>query len=177
MLKKGDVIFIANTMEVNISSLSTGYNNFSFYHCCLYIGNNKIIEAVTNDGVIIDNLDKYKKNTKLIARVNENIYFIEKLINKAKQFIGYKYNNLFLPNSKNKLYCSELIHLSFKSANNNQYYFKEHTLNYIDPLTNKIPSYWLNLYKENNINIPQGEKGSHPNNLSLDNRFIFREII
>ena len=177
MLKKGDVIFIADTSEVNISNLSKGYNDYSFYHCCLYIGKNQIIEALTNNGVIIDDLDKYNKNIKLISRVNENTFFIEKVINQAKKFVGYKYNNLFLPNLENKLYCSELIHQAFKFANNNKFYFEEHTLNYIDLVTNKIPDYWLNLYKRNNIKIPQGQKGSHPNNLSLDNRFIFRKFV
>lgn len=169
-LIKGDVIFIADKSEKNISSLSNGYNGVSFYHCGIYIGDNEIIEAVTYNGVIEANLNKYSSNKKLIARTDLSLEILENMIFKAKSFLGFSYNDLFLADQKNSLYCSELIHKAFAMAIGRPY-FKEHTLNYYCLETHQISDYWHNLYAEHNLKVPQGEKGSHPNNLSLDEKF------
>ncbi|QLE79811.1 hypothetical protein FLM55_08740 [Francisella sp. Scap27] len=174
-LIKGDVIFIANESEENISSLSSGFSGVSFYHCGIYIGDNKIIEAVTYQGVIEANLDKYKSNKKLVARTDLDSYTLERIISKAKSFIGFKYNDFFLPNQDKALYCSELIHEAFARTLGKPY-FQEQTLNYYCLETHKISDYWQNLYAEQGLEVPQGEKGSHPNNLSLDEKFIEKFI-
>lgn len=58
-LKKGDVVFIVDKAEKNISSLSTGFGGYSYYHCALYIGDGSIIEAIPVAGVIKVKLSKY----------------------------------------------------------------------------------------------------------------------
>ena len=59
MFKKGDVIFIVDNAENNISSLPTGFSGYSYYHCALYIGKGDIIEAIPVAGVIHAKLSKY----------------------------------------------------------------------------------------------------------------------
>jgi len=170
-LKVGDVIFIADSNEKNISSLSVGYAGLSYYHCGIYLGDGKLIEAVKYHGVIIDNVAKYCDNKILVARVDLTPNSIAKVITTAKGFVGYKYNDLFLPNQPNKLYCSELIHLAF-FAINDEYFFTQHTLNYFSLSDGKISDFWIELYAKHGYEVPQGEKGSHPNNLSLDEMFV-----
>lgn len=63
-LKKGDVIFIVDEAEKNISNLFTGFGGYSYYHCALYMGNGDIIEAIPVAGVIQTKLSKYS-NKKL----------------------------------------------------------------------------------------------------------------
>lgn len=175
-LIRGDIVFIADKSEKNISSLSCGYDGVSFYHCGIYTGNDTIIEAVTYKGVIEANLNKYKPNKKLVARTDLSQQLLEDVITQAKSFIGFRYNDFFLPNQQNSLYCSELVHKAF-AISLGKPYFKEHTLNYYCLETRKISNYWHNLYAENGLKVPQGEKGSHPNNLSLDSKFTTRFFI
>lgn len=169
-LKTGDVIFIADSDEKNISNLSVGYGGLSYYHCGIYIGEGKLIEAVKYHGVIEDDISKYRNKKILAARTNLNIDDIQKVISTANSFIGYKYNDLFLPNQVNKLYCSELVHLAFFEINRIDF-FTQHTLNYFSVEDGLISDFWIRFYAEQGYGVPQVEKGSHPNNLSLDSKF------
>ena len=169
-LKVGDVIFIADNDEKNISSLSVGFGGLSYYHCGIYVGDGKLIEAVKYHGVVIDEVSKYSDNKILAARVNLTLDAIQKVINTAKSFIGHKYNDLFLPNQSDRLYCSELIHSAF-FALDNEAFFTQHTLNYFSLEDEKISDFWIEFYADHGYEVPQGEKGSHPNNLSLDKKF------
>ena len=47
-----------------------------------------------------------------------------------REFIGFSYNDLFLPDTKCKLYCSELIYVAYNRTSNSKY-FTQHRLNYI----------------------------------------------
>ncbi|MDE5005023.1 hypothetical protein NAI73_11225, partial [Francisella tularensis subsp. holarctica] len=64
--KKGDVVFIVDKAEKNISSLSTGFGVYSYYHCALYIGYGSIIEAIPVEGVIQVKLYKYSDKKTLV---------------------------------------------------------------------------------------------------------------
>ncbi|WP_150466951.1 YiiX/YebB-like N1pC/P60 family cysteine hydrolase [Francisella sp. SYW-9] len=172
-LKKGDVLFISDSSEKNISELSRGYAQDSYYHCALYIGSGEIIEAVKVGGVIKSNISKYLNKKILAARVNESNNFLDKVILQAKEFIGFSYNDLFLPDIKRKLYCSELIHEAFNLASK-QKYFTQHELNYISENDSTISQYWIEFYNQYGLKVPQGLSGSHPNNLSLDEKFYKR---
>lgn len=175
-LKKGDVVFIVDEAEKNISSLSNGFGGYSYYHCALYIGDGNIIEAVPVAGVIQAKLSKYSNKKTLVARVSESKEFLQEVVNNAREFIGFAYNDLFLPDLKDKLYCSELIHLAFNSVFGDKY-FAQHTLNYIALNDIEVSKYWIDFYGEHGLKVPQGEPGSHPNNLSLDKKFTHRAFL
>lgn len=172
-LQDGDVVFIVDETEKNISRLSVGFGGYSYYHCALYIGNGEIIEAVTYHGVIKDGLSKYKNKKKLICRVDEKTDFLEDVVLQAHKFLGHGYNDLFLPSTKNKLYCSELIHEAFNQVGDDKY-FEQHKLNYIATDDLDVSQFWIDFYAQYGLKVPQGESGSHPNNLSLDEKFIHR---
>lgn len=168
-LEKGDIIFIVDTTEKNISELSVGFGGYSYYHCALYIGDGEIIEAVSSHGVIQDSLSKYTNYKILVGRVDETKNFLARVILQAKEFLDYEYNDLFLPNIANKLYCSELIHQVFNLVSARKY-FTQHKLSYIAPNNSEVSQYWIDFYGKHGLKVPHGESGSHPNNLSLDNK-------
>ncbi|QIV96370.1 permuted papain-like amidase YaeF/Yiix C92 family enzyme [Allofrancisella inopinata] len=172
-LRKGDVLFIVDGYEKNISNLSVGYGDYSYYHCSLYIGDSRIIESVKTVGVIIADLAKYSNNKILVGRTAQKDDFLNNVIKYAHKLIGCQYNDLFLPNQSGKFYCSELIHEVFALANKN-IFFKMHTLNYISPGDLEVCKYWSDFYSQYGLKVPQGEIGSHPNNLSLDEKFKYR---
>ncbi|AEE87773.1 hypothetical protein FNFX1_1387 [Francisella cf. novicida Fx1] len=172
----GDVVFIVDDAEKNISSLSKGFGGYSYYHCALYIGNGNIIEAIPVAGVIKVKLSKYSDKKTLVARVSEREEFLQEVVDNANEFIGFAYNDLFLPNTEGKLYCSELIHAAFNCASNSKY-FTQHNLNYIAAENHAVSQYWLDFYSEYGLKVPQGQPGSHPNNLSLDDKFTYKAFL
>ncbi|KEI34612.1 hypothetical protein FRA_50c14820 [Francisella sp. W12-1067] len=172
-LRKGDVLFIVDSYEKNISNLSVGYGDYSYYHCSLYIGDSRIIESVKTEGVIIADLARYSNNKILVGRTAQKDDFLNNVIKYAHKLIGCQYNDLFLPNQSGKFYCSELIHELFKYANKG-IFFKEHYLNYISLNDLSVSQYWKDFYGQYGLKVPQGEVGSHPNNLSLDEKFKYR---
>ncbi|ASG67839.1 hypothetical protein fh0823_08280 [Francisella halioticida] len=172
-LKKGDVIFISDSSEKNISELSMGYDQHSYYHCVLYMGYRELVEAIDINGVIRTDISKYSNKKVLVARVNEDQNFLDKIISQAEEFIGFGYNKLFLPNIEKKLYCSELIHEVFNLVSK-QKYFTQHKLNYISESDFTVSQYWIEFYSQHGLKVPQGLSGSHPNNLSLDEKFYER---
>ncbi|AIT10065.1 hypothetical protein LO80_08850 [Candidatus Francisella endociliophora] len=176
MLRKGDIIFIVDNTEKNISELSVGYGGYSYYHCALYIGDGEVIEAVSSHGVIQNSLSKYVNYKMLTGRVDETKDFLDRVVLQAKEFLGYGYNDLFLPFTKNKLYCSELIHEAFNQVSDGEY-FAQHKLNYIAPNDLEVSQYWIDFYGKHGLKVPQGKSGSHPNNLSLDEKFIKKVFI
>ncbi len=165
----GDILFFYETTDIEsneIKKIDVGYNNISYYHCAIYIGNNEIIEAI-EPKVIKTSLDKYKDHPYLICSTNDNL-LSKKATEVAKTLIDYPYNTLYL-NTNNSFYCSSLIHYVYKIANNAPY-FKEHYLKFRDN-SNNIPEYWINLYSKHNMEVPESCIGSNPSNLSLDNKF------
>lgn len=173
ILQNGDVIFIVDSKEVNISGLSVGFGGYSYFHCGIYIGDSQIIEAISRSGVVVSNIDLYHSNKKLVCRTTVNSEFTNDVIAYAKGFVGFEYNKLFLPNQHGKLYCSELIHRAYALANNADF-FTVNKLSYISPNESEVSDYWMKFYSDLGLDIPHGEAGSHPNNLSLDDMFEHR---
>lgn len=121
-------------------------------------------------------LSKYLGKKTLVARVSESINFLEAVIANAKEFMGFSYNDLFLLDTKGKLYCSELIHVAFNRTSNSKY-FTQHRLNYIAADNSAVFQYWLDFYTEYGLKVPQVQSGSHPNNLSLDDKFTYKVFL
>ena len=110
-LKKGDVIFIVDDNEENISSLSYGYGDLSYYHCGIYIGDGKLIEAVPYHGVIEDDVSKYSSKKILVARVDLTVEDIQKVIDTAKNFLGLHCRLLSIPVSNIFIFQSSKPHV------------------------------------------------------------------
>ena len=91
-LKAGDVLFIADDNEKNISSLSVGYGGLSYYHCGIYIGDGRLIEADKYYGVIERDVFKYGNNKILVARTKLRVKDIQKALESARKCLGYGYN-------------------------------------------------------------------------------------
>lgn len=96
-LKKGDVIFIVDEAEKDISSLATSLEVIVIIIVLFIYGDGQIIEAVTVAGIIKAKLSKYLGKKTLFARVSESINFLEAVIANAKEFIGFSYNDYFCP--------------------------------------------------------------------------------
>ena len=131
----------------------------------------KIIEADTTKGVICRLLkDFIEINSKFniskryhIKRIKlSNEDDIKRWINEAMKHLGKKYNYTYLP-SKDSLYCSELVYITYKDNKGNPL-FKEIPMNFKDK-EGKFPSYWIQLFKQLNMEIPQDKMGTNPHQM------------
>jgi hypothetical protein len=73
-------------------------------------------------------------------------------------------------------YCSELIHFSFKAANNGNDFFTPMPMTYKDPDTGMIFPIWENYFGELGIPIPERELGLNPGGISLEPVLEMMEI-
>ncbi|ORM38597.1 hypothetical protein A2G94_05975 [Francisella endosymbiont of Ornithodoros moubata] len=81
-----------------------------------------------------------------------------------------------MPDTKCKLYCSELIHVAYNRTSNSKY-FTQHRLNYIADDNSAVSQYWFDFYTEYGLKVPQAQSGSYPNNLSLDDKFTYKVFL
>jgi uncharacterized protein YycO len=128
-----------------------------------------VMEAM-EQGVVLTSLNAFfSRNVQThIFRLNaEYHHFIPQVLKYCIMQTGKHYDSAFLPDN-DKFYCSELITEAFKFANNGNDFFQ------LQPMTFKsngefLP-YWINLYKNLNMEIPEGVPGSNPTALSQDKR-------
>lgn len=114
-----------------------------------------------------------KKNSEpryLIARLRpEYRSLIPPAIHYGLRQRDIPYDRLYLPDAT-KLYCSELVVDMFKYANSGNDFFRETPMSFRDLQTGVIHPQWVDYYKHFGISVPDGEPGSSPGDLSLDDR-------
>lgn len=180
--KAGTLIFqsLNNEADFNYAVSRSGsspnattiINNIN--HVGLYIGDNQIIEATQQYGVILRPLpDFLREADNNLSAIVKDSQLINAAIDRAKSCLGCPYNASFHPDADG-FYCSELITYAFKTAQG-QDYFQQYPMNFTDYTTGQILPYWRNYYRELKQDIPQGLLGSHPQQL-LKQRHLLTEI-
>ncbi|AHH47198.1 hypothetical protein X557_05855 [Francisella tularensis subsp. holarctica PHIT-FT049] len=71
---------------------------------------------------------------------------------------------------------TNIFRINYNCASNSKY-FTQHNLNYIAAENHAVSQYWLDFYSEYGLKVPQGQPGSHPNNLSLDDKFTYKAFL
>ncbi len=85
----------------------------------------------------------------------------------AVNFMGIPYDDAFLPDTA-KLYCSELVALSYERANHDVPFFAAPSMTFKDPRTNLYFPAWVRYYAELELPIPEGQPGCNPGGLSRE---------
>ncbi|MWP48964.1 YiiX/YebB-like N1pC/P60 family cysteine hydrolase [Gilliamella sp. Lep-s21] len=178
----GDIIFQSlkknnafnGAVSLSGAALNTDEITNNINHVGLYVGNNTVIEATQNYGVIEQSLTDFVCVAKynIIARIHD-VGIIKNALKRAKTCLGSPYNHSFHPNA-NGFYCSELITYAFKTEQGNDY-FELYPMNFKNLITKQILPYWIDYYLSIKQIIPQGELGSHPQQL-LRQRHLFKTI-
>lgn len=84
------------------------------------------------------------------------------------------YDQLYLTD-ETSLYCSELVVDMFKHANGGQPFFKEGPMSFRDTKSGQVHQTWIDYYAYFGMPVPEGEPGSNPGDISLDERLsIYR---
>lgn len=160
-----------------IEAVTEGVDNYDFSHVGLVMkddeGELKIMEAITV-GVVLTPLDSFlnrsfdaEGNSKVIVGrlkpefqefIPKTIDFIHSKMNAAYDFVFNIENDSF--------YCSELIHLAFQSANDNQPIFETPKMTFKAPNTDSTFAIWQTYFDDLGQPIPEGEIGLNPGSMS-----------
>lgn len=186
-LQEGDLLFIdldCGPLCDAIDAVTEGVNGKDFSHCGMMVMHHdtlKVIEAIAD----ADQLTSYEG---FIGRSEDSVITVgrpnsqdSEFISKAARFaiskLGEPYDDAFLFGNQG-WYCSELLHESFKYANDGQAFFEVSPMTFKDPIQEEYFDAWITYYEELNLPIPEGKPGVNPGGLSTsENLVIFEKRI
>ena len=183
-LQEGDMIFQdldCGPLCDAIEKVTEGYNGSKFSHIGLVVqdstGKLVILEAISSgvqltpvDKFLNRSLDKNGNPKAIVGRLKTNFWvLIPSLVKEAKSYLGKSYDNVYMINN-DSYYCSELIYLSSKKANDDNPFFELRPMTFKDPETNNFYPAWVDYYKDLNEKIPEGEPGINPGGISLSDK-------
>ena len=179
-LEEGDLLFqdldCGGFCEA-IEAVTEGVNGWEFSHVGLVMKDNegtlKVMEAVSA-GVVLTPLDTFlnrsfdkQRQAKVVVGRVKSAY--KKMIPQAIDFIHSKMNakyDYYFNIENDSFYCSELIHLAFQSANDNQPIFETPQMTFKAPDTDSTFAVWTAYFEDLNYKIPEGEIGLNPGSMS-----------
>ena len=176
-LRDGDLVFVgipidysleAGSMDAAISA-STGKDSLNIIHVAIaeVKGDSTwIIDATIRHGVDRHPLDTFLTDFTLRDGSMPEFYIgrvqgvnAHAAVERAKTYCGRAYDTRFLPDNE-ELYCSELVQLSYLSAEGEQVFDSE-PMNFLAP-DGTMPVYWEQLFAILGMDVPQGVLGTNP---------------
>ena len=156
--RAGDLLFHVASKGNAITDVTPGMID----HVAIVVSKDSVIEAVGR-GVKTTPIDSLRRQ--------EGYYLIGKVIgadrkasiNQARQYIGRAYDPLFLKDNED-IYCSELVQFSFVD-NQGKTIFTPIPMSFHDA-TGNITEYWKTFYEKRGLDVPEGEPGTNPSELS-----------
>ena len=132
-----------------------------------------VIEATSKHGVWMCSLRTYLDNADhdaagkpmvLLGRIVSD-FDAPQSISNAKRFIGCNYDFTFDP-SDEEMYCSELVQKTFVD-HTGQLIFPTIPMSFHDEEGRILP-FWIEYYLNRDLDVPEGEPGSNPGQISRD---------
>lgn len=157
-LSTGDLLFHVVEKGNAITDVTPGMID----HVAIVLSKDSVIEAV-GSGVKTTPLDslRQQKGYYIIGRVKRADAV--RSISNARRYLGRPYDRLYLPNNE-AIYCSELVQLSFVDKQG-VHLFSPIPMSFHDA-TGHITDYWRQLYAKYQLEVPEGEPGTNPGELS-----------
>ena len=132
----------------------------------------KVIEANPEEGVWETTLSDFLEHSPkikdkpgvIVKRINKN-FPADKILERAGKYMGEPYDWWYLPDN-GKMYCSELVQTVFLDEEGNTL-FSSKPMNFKDK-DGKIPEFWIGLFEELGMDVPQGVKGTNPQDIFND---------
>lgn len=157
-LKSGDLLFHVASQGNAITDVTPGMID----HVAIVMSRDSVIEAI-GKGVKTTPIDSLRQQDGhyLVGRV-KGIDSKQSIAN-AKHYLGRPYDRLYLPDN-DAIYCSELVQLSFVDKHGKRL-FSPIPMSFHDA-TGHITDYWIQFYAKHNMEVPEGELGTNPGELS-----------
>ena len=179
-LQTGDLIFV----EAKQKDLSGAINRVTQKSEVENFDHVGIIE-ITSDGIFVLHAstklgsnkqslkDFYKENLKnhqnmVVYRLKKDYQkSIRPAIIKANSMLGKPYNWSYVLNEES-YYCSDFIERIFRK----DAIFDHIPMNFKNPETQQIDEYWVQFYRKLEMDVPQDQPGTNPNQLASSKKLI-----
>ena len=168
-LREGDLLFCCSDTDNAITSVTSGVEGLPIDHVavvhCLGVDNGPwcVIEAV-KPSVSITPIDTFLRNNGMvvIGRVNVDCD-VTASVSRCLAMVGKPYDDLFMPGDS-AVYCSELVQLNYVDTDG-KLVFTPIPMSFRDSM-GRVTEYWNEFYLERGMDVPDGEPGSNPGELS-----------
>lgn len=169
-LQEGDLLFSCSDGGNAITDVTNGVGDLPIDHVAIVhrIGGADgplfVIEAI-KPAVCITPIDTFTANNPspvIIGRVTVDID-VRASVHNALSMVGKPYDDLFLPGDS-AVYCSELVQMSYVDKAGNLI-FSPVPMSFHDASLN-VTEYWLEFYARRGMQVPEGDPGSNPGELS-----------
>lgn len=166
-LRSGDLIFLRagdSNFEKAISGSTRGLDADFTHVGILDItgGDTTVIEATPGRGVTVTPLSELLADGQDAVFVEVDDSAASRATEIARRYIGQPYDWEFLPGN-GAVYCSELVQISYLRPDSTPL-FAPVPINFVDS-SGRIPQFWLSLYADRGMQVPQAAPGSSPNSI------------
>ncbi len=186
-IQTGDLLFVGLPLDYTvegdtasmadaIASATGSESHVNFIHVAiLEVGGDTtwVIDATIKRGVARYPLDSMREDFRLrsggypvfsVKRLRHNRN-AEQWIANARKYVGQRYDMAFLPDNDEQ-YCSELVWNSYLDGDG-EHIFSAAPMNFKSP-DGSYPPYWVWLFAQLGMPIPQGVMGTNPNDMAAD---------
>ena len=165
-LCEGDLLFCAQEKGNNITDVTQGVGGMKIDHVAIFHrqgGRTFALEAI-HSGVGLTPIDSFmaRREAVLAARLRDTLG-VARSVERALGFIGRPYDFNFMPDDS-AFYCSELVQKCYRDSRG-ELVFKPIPMSFHDQ-SGRITPYWHDYYARQGLQVPEGEQGSNPGDLS-----------
>ncbi|WP_298638534.1 YiiX/YebB-like N1pC/P60 family cysteine hydrolase [uncultured Prevotella sp.] len=165
-LCEGDLLFCAQVKGNNITDVTQGVGGMKIDHVAIFHrqgGRTFALEAI-HSGVGLTPTDSFmaRREVVLAARLRDTLG-VARSVERALRFIGRPYDFNFMPDDS-AFYCSELVQKCYRDSRG-ELVFKPIPMSFHDQ-SGRITPYWHDYYARQGLQVPEGEPGSNPGDLS-----------
>ena len=165
-LCEGDLLFCAQVKGNNITDVTQGVGGMKIDHVAISHrqgGRTFALEAI-HSGVGLTPIDSFmaRREAVLAARLRDTIG-VARSVERALGFICRPYDFNFMPDDS-AFYCSELVQKCYRDSRG-ELVFKPIPMSFHDK-SGRITPYWHDYYARQGLQVPEGEPGSNPGDLS-----------
>lgn len=176
-LCEGDLLFCAQEKGNNITDVTQGVGGMKIDHVAIFHrqgGRTFALEAI-HSGVGLTPIDSFmaRREAVLAARLRDTIG-VARSVERALGFIGRPYDFNFMPDDS-AFYCSELVQKCYRDSRG-ELVFKPIPMSFHDK-SGRITPYWHDYYARQGLQVPEGEPGSNPGDLSRSSAICILGIV
>lgn len=166
MLREGDLLFCAQSRGNSITDVTQGVGGLKIDHVAILhrVGERAFALEAIHRGVCLTPIDSFlvRRETVVAARLKDTLG-VGRSVERAMKYLGKPYDFNFMPDDS-AMYCSELVQKSYRRTDGTLV-FQPIPMSFHDK-TGTITPYWRDYYARQGMQVPEGEPGSNPGDLS-----------
>ncbi|WP_082468319.1 YiiX/YebB-like N1pC/P60 family cysteine hydrolase [Pedobacter sp. R20-19] len=184
-LENGDLVFVGAekaNLSGAINRVTQKKDSIAFDHIGIIeksVDSIFVLHASSKKGSIKESIQAFYQSEKVadnkivVYRLKNNFQkAIPDAILFAEKMLGKPYNWTYILNDSS-YYCSDFIERCFRK----NHIFTLEPMSFINPKTNKTDEFWMEFYKKQNLEVPEGKLGCNPNGLAASDKLFLAGIL